>query len=169
MNSKMSLDMKISSMVLILALIIICAEVVPMLIDIYSKNRNYSLAEYITFNDLRALKNQKSKEEEHISKQENFHGGNLPLLVEFHSTYAPKSESSKIILEEVKRECKDKIDIKFIDVGLRANSQLFLKNEIGTLPTQIIYDSRGREIYRNAGIILSTGKIVKVLELLGIL
>lgn len=174
MNKKLSFDVKVSIIVMLLMAIITLIEGIIWLEDNYAKNKSYNKTDYISESELFSSQNQKSEEEisnDQVSSPKNisFPNEKLPLLVEFYAGYPTEPESSKIILNEIQKEYKGKIDVKFIDVSLRSNYELFSQNLIETLPTQIIYNAEGKEIYRNAGIIISTGQIVETLKTLGIL
>ena len=53
------------------------------------------------------------------------------------------------ILEELKSECKGKLEVIFIDVW--KNPQEGPKYKIRVIPTQIFFDASGKELFRHEG------------------
>ncbi|MEW6720558.1 MAG: thioredoxin family protein [Thermodesulfobacteriota bacterium] len=69
------------------------------------------------------------------------------------------------ILEEVKAEYAGKADIVFIDVWKEPEQAK--KYGIKAIPTQIFFDARGREAFRNTGV-MDKKRIVDALARLGV-
>jgi thioredoxin 1 len=69
------------------------------------------------------------------------------------------------ILEELKKEYDGKADIIFIDVW--KNPDQARKFGVRAIPTQIFYDTDGREVYRHMGF-MDKKRIVEILSKLGV-
>ena len=69
------------------------------------------------------------------------------------------------ILSHLKEAYKGKVSIAFIDV--RENRDEGYKYGVHAIPTQIFYDSMGKEVYRHEGF-LAEKSIVSILESLGV-
>ncbi|MFO8083018.1 MAG: thioredoxin family protein [Desulfobacterales bacterium] len=69
------------------------------------------------------------------------------------------------ILEELKNEYEGKADIIFIDVW--KNPDQARKFGVRAIPTQIFYDTDGREVYRHMGF-MDKKRIVEILSKLGV-
>ncbi len=69
------------------------------------------------------------------------------------------------ILEELKKEYEGKADIIFIDVW--KNPDQARKFGVRAIPTQIFYDTDGREVYRHMGF-MDKKRIVEILSKLGV-
>ncbi len=69
------------------------------------------------------------------------------------------------ILSHLKEAYKGKVTIAFIDV--RENRDEGYKYGVHAIPTQIFYDSMGKEVYRHEGF-LAEKSIVSILESLGV-
>jgi thioredoxin 1 len=69
------------------------------------------------------------------------------------------------IMEELEKEYKDRAAIVFIDVWV--NPDAGKKFGIRTIPTQIFYDSRGKEVLRHEGF-FDKASIIAELQKLGV-
>ena len=69
------------------------------------------------------------------------------------------------VLEELEKEYKDRAAIIFIDVWV--NPDAAKKYGIRTIPTQIFYDSEGKEVLRHEGFFDKAG-IIAELQKLGV-
>ena len=65
------------------------------------------------------------------------------------------------VLESIRKEYKDKLRVEFIDV--KKNKDMAVKAEIKSIPTQIFYNSEGKEYFRHQGF-FSEENIKKVIE-----
>jgi len=55
------------------------------------------------------------------------------------------------VLESLKKEYEGKVRVDFIDVKIRENREKAVKASINVIPTQIFYDSAGKEVFRHEG------------------
>lgn len=55
------------------------------------------------------------------------------------------------VLESLQKEYEGKIRVDFIDVKIKENREKVMKASINVIPTQIFYDSEGKEIFRHEG------------------
>jgi len=70
------------------------------------------------------------------------------------------------VLESLKEKYKDKLRVSFIDV--REEGEKAQEAKIELIPTQIFYDSEGKEVFRHQGF-FSEEEIVKVIEEKGLI
>lgn len=75
--------------------------------------------------------------------------GGIPRLVDLGSKKCIPCKKMAPILEELKREYAGRMEVVFIDV--RENRQAASDYGIRLIPTQIFYDSEGRELFRHEG------------------
>jgi len=76
-------------------------------------------------------------------------GTNLPVLLELGSHKCPPCREMAPILNELRDQYSDKFEIRYIDVWKdRATG---VKYGIRAIPTQIFFDSKGREVFRHVG------------------
>lgn len=73
----------------------------------------------------------------------------LPMLIDLGKGTCIPCKKMKPILEELKTEYEGKAIVEIID--LRYDRQAARKYEIRLIPTQIFFDSEGKEIYRHEG------------------
>lgn len=73
----------------------------------------------------------------------------LPKLLELGSTTCVPCKMMAPILKELTKEYKGRLQVQFIDV-VRKESYV-KKYKISVIPTQIFFDSKGKEIYRHTG------------------
>jgi thioredoxin 1 len=73
----------------------------------------------------------------------------LPRLVDLGADKCIPCKMMAPILEELKSEYKDKLQVDFIDVW--KNPQEGPKYKIRVIPTQIFFDASGKELFRHEG------------------
>jgi thioredoxin 1 len=74
---------------------------------------------------------------------------NLPRLLDLGATKCIPCKMMAPILEGLKKEYKDRLEVVFIDVW--ENPDEAKKSGIKIIPTQIFYDASGKELYRHEG------------------
>ena len=73
----------------------------------------------------------------------------LPKLIDLGAGKCIPCKMMAPILEEIKEEYNGKLDVIFIDVW--ENPEEAKKYKINLIPTQIFYDSAGKELFRHEG------------------
>jgi thioredoxin 1 len=73
----------------------------------------------------------------------------LPVLLELGSHKCPPCRQMTPILNELRSEYSGKFKIKYIDV--RQDRAAGAKYGVRAIPTQIFFDSKGREVFRHVG------------------
>jgi thioredoxin 1 len=73
----------------------------------------------------------------------------LPRLLDLGATKCIPCKMMIPVLDELKREYKGKLQVDFIDVW--ENRSAGGKYKVQTIPTQIFYDAKGKEIFRHVG------------------
>jgi thioredoxin 1 len=73
----------------------------------------------------------------------------LPRLVDLGAGKCIPCKMMAPILEELSKECADTFEVKFIDVW--ENPKAGEEYGIRMIPTQIFYDSTGKELFRHEG------------------
>jgi thioredoxin 1 len=76
-------------------------------------------------------------------------GSNLPVLLELGSHKCPPCRRMTPILNELRSEYSGKFQIKYIDVW--QDRAAGAKYRVRAIPTQIFFDSKGREVFRHVG------------------
>ncbi len=76
-------------------------------------------------------------------------GSNLPVLLELGSHKCPPCRQMTPILNELRSEYSGKFQIKYIDVW--QDRAAGAKYGVRAIPTQIFFDSKGREVFRHVG------------------
>ena len=76
-------------------------------------------------------------------------GSNLPVLLELGSHKCPPCRRMTPILNELRSEYSGKFQIKYIDVW--QDRAAGAKYGVRAIPTQIFFDSKGREVFRHVG------------------
>ena len=80
---------------------------------------------------------------------EQLTGKGLPVMIDLGSDQCIPCKMMAPILEELKTEYTDKLSVHFLDVRkLPALSKAY---NIKLIPTQIFYDSSGKELFRHEG------------------
>ena len=82
-------------------------------------------------------------------KPDQLLGKGLPALVELGSDQCIPCKMMAPILEELKSECAEKLQVNFLDV--RKYRDLSALYGIQVIPTQIFYDDSGKELFRHEG------------------
>ena len=88
---------------------------------------------------------------------------NLPRLVDLGAGKCIPCKLMAPILEELKTEYKDKLQVIVIDVWENKNEAS--KYSIKMIPTQIFYDASGKELYRHEGFFAKNDILAKWKEL----
>jgi len=86
----------------------------------------------------------------------------LPKLIEVGSTTCTPCKLMAPILEELKSEYKGKLEIVIVDVN--EDKGAAGKYGVRMIPTQIFYDSEGREVARHTGFIPKDDLLAKFVE-----
>ena len=80
---------------------------------------------------------------------EQLTGKGLPVMIELGSDQCIPCKMMEPVLEELKKEYSETLTVHFLDVcKLPALSKLY---NIKLIPTQIFYDSSGKELFRHEG------------------
>lgn len=90
----------------------------------------------------------------------------LPCMIELGSEKCRPCKMMAPIIEELKKEYKGILYIKFIDVWKKENLPQAQKYKIKSIPTQIFLDEKGKELWRHVGFI-SKKDILKKWKSLG--
>ena len=77
----------------------------------------------------------------------------LPRLLEIGSKKCVSCKMMVPVLEKLEKEYAGFMDVEFIDVGIKENVEIAKKLDIEGIPTQIFFDSDGKELARHAGYI----------------
>jgi thioredoxin 1 len=85
--------------------------------------------------------------------------GNLPRLVDLGADKCIPCKKMAPILEELKTKYNGKLQVDFIDVW--KNPDKAPKFNIRVIPTQIFYDSSGKELFRHEGFFAKEDIIAK--------
>ncbi|MGD0597473.1 MAG: thioredoxin family protein [Sedimentisphaerales bacterium] len=85
--------------------------------------------------------------------------GNLPRLLDLGADKCIPCKMMAPILEELKTTYNGKLQVDFIDVW--KNPGEANKYKISVIPTQIFYDSSGKELFRHEGFFPKEGIIAK--------
>lgn len=96
--------------------------------------------------------------------QEGVRSG-LPVLLQLGSHGCPPCRQMIPILDDLRAECADKFQVRYIDVW--DNPTQGRKYGVTKIPTQIFYDTQGTELYRHVGF-LSKNEILATWKKLGI-
>jgi len=77
----------------------------------------------------------------------------LPKLVDLGSTTCIPCQEMAPILEELKKEYKGKVDVEVVDVYENQEKAMVYneKHAIRVIPTQILFDSNGKEVWSHEG------------------
>jgi thioredoxin 1 len=72
-----------------------------------------------------------------------------PTLLEFGRGKCIPCKMMKPILEELMKECEGKAVIRIVNID--QEKELTEKNKIMMIPTQVFYDTTGKEVFRHVG------------------
>jgi len=89
----------------------------------------------------------------------------LPVLLDIGSTTCIPCKRMAPILEELKEEYRGVVEIKFIDIYRERTAAR--KYRIRAIPTQIFYDTQGREFHRHLGY-MGKEEILRVFREMGV-
>jgi len=73
----------------------------------------------------------------------------LPKLVDLGRGKCIPCKMMKPVLEELQKEYKGKLEVAYIDI--EENEQAVMTYRLRSIPTQIFYDSKGKELSRHEG------------------
>ena len=73
----------------------------------------------------------------------------LPRLLDLGATKCIPCKMMVPVLDELAKEYKGKLKVEFIDVW--KNQSAGQKYKVQTIPTQIFFDAKGKEVYRHVG------------------
>ncbi|MCE5322043.1 thioredoxin family protein [bacterium] len=85
----------------------------------------------------------------------------LPKLLDLGATKCIPCKMMVPVLDDLKKEYKGQLEVQFIDVW--KDQSAAKKYKIQSIPTQIFFDAKGKEIYRHTGFI-SKDDIVKAFK-----
>ncbi len=94
----------------------------------------------------------------------------LPKLVDLGSDTCIPCKEMGPILEELKNEYKDKVEVEVVDFYKdRAKAlEYHAKHPIRVIPTQILYDASGKEVWSNEGSLAKEELIIVFKEKVGV-
>jgi thioredoxin 1 len=87
----------------------------------------------------------------------------VPRLVDFGSTTCIPCKMMAPIIEEMQREYKGRLEVSFVDVVKDPAPGDAAKVQV--IPTQVFYDTSGKELYRHEGFISKEDILAKWKEL----
>jgi thioredoxin 1 len=89
----------------------------------------------------------------------------VPTLIDMGSTECIPCKMMAPMLEGMKKEFAGKLVVNFVDVGKKDNLALATQYGIKLIPTQILLDAQGKELWRHEGFISRYGILDKFREL----
>ncbi len=89
----------------------------------------------------------------------------LPKVVDFGDKFCIPCKLMAPALDELHGEQRGKLDVQFVSVGDKENLPLAEKHDIKLIPTQILFDAAGKEVWRHEGYISKHGILLKCKEL----
>ena len=129
---------KAMKIIVVIALIVI----VGIVIVIKQQGKNLNSEQAPTVNSQTSTKTESSAE--NLAE-----AGNMPRLVDLGAGKCIPCKMMKPILDELREEYKGRFQVIFIDVW--ENPDEAKKHNINLIPTQIFYDSSGKELFRHEG------------------
>ena len=72
-------------------------------------------------------------------------------FMEFGATGCISCRKMEIVMKEVKEKYPQKINVKFINVLLPENQDMMKYFGIAAIPTQVVLDASGKEVFRHTG------------------
>jgi len=91
---------------------------------------------------------------------------NTVTLVDLGATTCIPCKMMAPILEELKQGYEGRVEVIFIDIWDKANSEKANAFKILAIPSQIFYDKQGREVFRHTGFFDKESIVLKLEELL---
>jgi len=79
--------------------------------------------------------------------------GKLPMLWDFGAKKCIPCKKMAPILDQMTKEYKDRLIVKFTDVWMPENVREAKEHGISSIPTQIFFDKNGKELWRHVGYI----------------
>ena len=89
----------------------------------------------------------------------------LPKLIDLGAKKCIPCKKMAPILEELKKEYADKFITEFLDVWQPENAEKAKEYKINLIPTQIFFDSNGKELWRHEGFLSKEAILKKWAEL----
>lgn len=89
----------------------------------------------------------------------------LPRLVDLGAKKCVPCKKMEPILHELTAEYQGQFDVEFIDVWKKENREKAMKYKIRSIPTQIYFDAKGKELFRHTGYISKKDILKKWQEL----
>jgi thioredoxin 1 len=89
----------------------------------------------------------------------------LPRLLDLGSKTCVPCGIMAPVLEGMRQEFEGVLEVEFVDVGERENVAVGRRHGIRAIPTQILFDPEGRELWRHEGFISRYGLLEKCREL----
>lgn len=97
--------------------------------------------------------------EEKLNQQYNY-SQNRELFsytfLEFGSTRCTACKNMELVMENIKARFLGKVQVVFINIGDKSNKDIVSYYGISVIPSQVILDSLGNEIFRHIGYISDT-------------
>lgn len=90
-----------------------------------------------------------------------------PKIIDFGSKQCKTCKAMEVILESLKEKHSDRFITEFVDVWMPENEVFAQSYDIQSIPTQVFLNDKGKEIYRNVGLI--TEEVLAKWKELGIL
>jgi len=84
-----------------------------------------------------------------------------PALIDYGATYCKSCQDMIPVLEDIKKSYGELLRVEFVDVNKYPEKTE--KAGVELIPTQIIYDKNGKEVFRHEGYI-SKEDLVKILK-----
>lgn len=75
----------------------------------------------------------------------------VPRLLDIGATKCIPCKMMVPVLEDLTKEYKGQLDVQFIDIS--KDPSAVGKYKVKTIPTQILFDAKGKEVWRHAGYI----------------
>ena len=77
-------------------------------------------------------------------------------FLEFGATGCIACKKMEVVMSEIRQKFPTKVNVKFINLIIAKNQSLMSFFGIATIPTQILLNNKGVEIYRHTGYITTT-------------
>lgn len=89
----------------------------------------------------------------------------LPRLLDVGSTTCTQCKMMVPVLAELRTEFAGKMQVDFVDAALKENLAIAQQHKVETIPTQIFFDAKGKELWRHEGFIAKADILAKWAEL----